>query len=158
MEWDSDHTCVWMPVVKNSLMEIDYVNRQLTWSITQQFYIQELTPMFGPDVTIMLANFVVPDISIKFRFVHFDPTKPENRKIDNINVVIKSSNEKTTDFCIYDDVVLSGDQISDVHYYIDHIAERDDMYIETYITGLDDLDSECKDNIYFTLDTLLPNN
>lgn len=84
------------------MMDVDVINRRLMLKVTQQDYIEELQWRFGPDVTIALANYVVPDIVVKFRFVHFDPTKPDNRKIDVVKVVVKSSNEKPSDFCNFD--------------------------------------------------------
>jgi hypothetical protein len=92
--------------------------------------------------------------------VHRDPTNPNKAPlIDPIKVIIKSSNEKETDFCdITNTVSLTGQQEFTIDYHIDHRAERDNKYVLTKFSGLDALDEDCLRNIYFTLDTKLPDN
>jgi hypothetical protein len=77
--------------------------------------------------------------------VHSDPTKPDNRKIDMVKLVIKSSNEKPSDFCSFDVITVDGDQQADVIYTIDHSPERDNMYVATNFTGFDYLADGCGD-------------
>jgi hypothetical protein len=105
MDWDEEHTCVWMPVDASDTLQIDYTTMKISWHLNQQYYIESLQYTFGPDATIMIVDYVVPDIAYKGRFVNLDPANPENRLIDQVNIVIKSSKEKPSDFCNIDTTV-----------------------------------------------------
>jgi hypothetical protein len=123
--------------------------------LDQEYYINDLVPTFGPEVSIALAGFVPIDISMRVRFVHVDPTKPQDKLVDELHIVIKSSRETTSDFCDYSSIALASDQADDVAvvYNIDHRAERDALYISTMFDGFDALSSDCKAPLSLVLDT-----
>lgn len=158
LEWDEGNTCVWMPVETTEKLSIDYDNLKIVWDIDQQYYIESLQHTFGPEMYIMSVDYVVPDIAFKSRVVNFNPSNITNRLIDPINIVIRSSNEKPSDFCdILNHVALDQEQTESQIYYIDHLVERDNFYLQTKFVGFEELSDECQANIQLTLDTKLPN-
>jgi hypothetical protein len=79
----------------------------------------------------MLAGYIVPEVSFWVRFVHFDPTHTDDsgRLVDEVKLVIMATDEKLSDLCDFDSLELIKEQESDIQYSIDHIAERDNIFV-----------------------------
>jgi hypothetical protein len=85
--------------------------------------------------------------------VHHDATKPDVKFIDEFTVVVIGSDETATSNCDFSAVTLAGDQTADVVYNIDHYPERDNVMVDTYFSGFEMIEDDCKKDLVYSLDT-----
>jgi hypothetical protein len=142
--------------------------RFATWEVNQSYYITDLATKFGgwdgeneedlPESVIINTRFVTQDVT------NADPAKII---YDMFEVRVISNGKTSQDFCDYSMITKESGQDYTINYFIqessqydysptsttDYYTSRSEQEMTLYFSGLGEVEGECGNYIYYTLET-----